>query len=183
MKMLRPTVMLLALVLPQAALPQDTTDWDQQAATLERNRQLWNSRNIHDYRMLVDRGCMTCNWYFPAKVVVERDEVVAALEPDGDEPKRARTPEGLEDADTPAPSLDLYLTVEVLFDEVERAIENHWGTTHPGIKAEGFSVEYDKYYGYPRLISAGYSRGLSPDGGEFMQTDSGFSYRVLEFSE
>lgn len=186
---------MLLIVLPQSSQLQESVqqpvmvwdkfnpvlvkDWNQAARDLREFRALWESFAIRNYRLVVDKGCFGCAWYYPAELSIMGDSVVAAANPETGEPipKAAGStmPGYRDDLDTS------YQTVDEIFAVIEKAIANNPDTAHPGQKT-GLSVLYDEVYGYPIWVSVDYSRGIAADGSVVLVSDSGMNYRILEFA-
>ena len=169
------------LSLPQAARPQETQDWDLMSKEYEEYRQRWNDQDIDSYKLVMNASCFGCPRYFPARIVVERREVVGVLDPATGEPLRARF--GDEQGELLFPARrDRFMTIDALFDIVEDVLDYHYRRGRPLWRANWFEVEYDEDYAYPRAITILYDGDVDEQGNRPSRvTDSNFSYRIVEF--
>ena len=179
MKFVHKIIVLLLLVPPQVAQLQGLPDWAQEENRLEDNRQRWENHNIHTYSFLMDGQCFGCNLYYPARVLIEDNDVVAVLNPETGEPLRRR---GSDPGDLSIEERNrMFKSVDGLFTIVESAILDHEGTSHPGPKSSYFVVEYDEHYGYPRSISVEYSERTDAAGNRYTITEGAAKYDVSDF--
>jgi hypothetical protein len=132
---------------------------DDQQDELAKHRTLWETRELSDYRLTLEKGCFCIPWLYPATIVVLDDTVAAVLDPEtGDTLRNPRT--GMS-ALRRAP--DSYRTVDGLFGVIERAIQEDY---------HRLSVTYDEHLGYPERIDFEISENA---------TDDQVSYDVVQF--
>jgi hypothetical protein len=120
---------------------------------LERNRRLWRESGITNYRMTVNlqkTGHATPNGKF---VITVRQGIKESI-------KRADNPE----ADLTGIYFGRYVTIEEIFEYIERAQKEKW----EWVKKE---IEYDAKLGYPKKVSLDAARVF----------DEEFSLQVLQF--
>lgn len=170
------------LLVSHYGFSQSAVDWDDEADLLEQNRTRWESTNIDDYSIVLDKGCFGCFWYYPAKIIVKNGEIVEILDPDTDAPLQRKTRSADEGVELVYPGhKDRYHTIDGIFLQIEAAIANNDTTSHPGTKASHLRVEYDQQYGFPVLLSVSYDGGISVDGSEFSVTDGGSNFQFTQF--
>lgn len=181
MRKIQKYLFILFIYLPKIALSQEAADWDIQAENLSMNVTLWEQNDFSDYSFIMEKGCLLCGWYFPAKIVVENGGVVAVLNPENNEPMKSRR-RGEEGELVFEKRKGLFENIDEIFSEINKAIENNATTTHPGLKTDYIIVEYDENYGFPLSLNVGRSGGISADGSKYFITDSSFSIRISDFS-
>ncbi|MCZ6867419.1 MAG: DUF6174 domain-containing protein [Chloroflexi bacterium] len=119
---------------------------------LDKNRQIWESQGLTDYRMAFQWFCFCVPEYVAPVVVSVRD---------------TNTIDGVTFSETGAPvdpsSFDRYETVDGLFDLIQAAIDQN---------AFSISVEYDPELGYPAGASIDYQRLV-------IDEERGFTAEVL----
>lgn len=180
MSVFRSVILITWGFLSQVGFSQNVVDWERESETLDKNVNAWKSLNIDSYSFVMDKGCMMCAWYYPAKIVVNNGEIVEVLDPKTDEPLLSKV-KG-EEGELVFPKWEKqFETIDQLFLVIEKALKNNVTTTHPGMKSNNLIVEYDEVYGFPVSLSVDYSGGISIDGSKFIATDGGLSFRVTEF--
>jgi hypothetical protein len=177
-EILRKFLFIGALFLPQVSQLQQTTDWTQEKIKLGEMRQRWIDQEIHDYSFLLDASCFGCPWYFPARVLVKEDSVVAVLDPDTGEPSRQKTTDGTQGRLLWPEEAEKFQTIDGLFTVVERAITDRDGSLQSNTISSGFSVEYDETYGIPLTIFIDNTRTV----GGGVRSDSRNTYRISDLS-
>lgn len=104
-------------------------------------RQLWESKNIHDYTFAYQINCFCPpETLKPFRIVVKNDSVVEAVSIDGT-------------VQIPTDFLPRWETIPKLFEKIEQAIKED---------AYNYRVEYDQTYGYPQYFDVHWEKKI-PD--------------------
>ncbi len=143
-----PAFGLLVCVLIPACSLLGTEDAPQDR--LETYRNEWKTRGLSSYQYELHRTCFCVNWLYPALIEVRDDTVSAVLDPKTGNP--LRSPHTGDLAIETAPNA--YLTVDGLFDIVERAIEEEY---------HRLNVEYNDYLGFPHDIDLEVGKDVTDD--------------------
>lgn len=117
---------------------------------LDTYRDVWDARDLSNYRYELHRTCFCTDWLYPAVVEVRHDTVAAVFDPESGDP--LRNPRTGDLARETAPYA--HLTVDDLFDVVERAIEEDY---------HRLKVEYNHHLGYPKEIDLERAKGVADD--------------------
>ncbi len=114
------------------------------------NLEKWQNSKAENYTITIDRLCYCPQGFYPANVVVEKDTVKHALNPDTNEPIPI---DSLTNSNITVYS-ELYPTVNELFEIIKDALQRD---------AEKLDVTYNDEIGYPEKIDIDYSRGVADD--------------------
>lgn len=131
-------VLLLCLVLPSCSFLGLNDD---QRDRLEKHRHLWQEQGTSNYQFDLRKGCFCpyLNELYPATMVVHANTISAVLDPKTGDTLQAPRSEGTALEEFP----HSYVTVEELFEVVERAIDEDYAR---------LEVEYNEEVGYPERI-------------------------------
>ncbi len=114
------------------------------------NLEKWQNNKAENYTITIDELCYCPQGFYPAIVVVAKDTVKRALNPDTNEPIPI---DSLTSSNTTVYS-ELYPTVDELFGIIKDAARRD---------AEQLDVTYNNKFGYPEKIDIDYSRGVADD--------------------
>lgn len=122
------------------------------------NLEKWQDTKAENYTITINKQCYCPQGFYPANIVVEKDTVKHALNPDTGELIPIDT---LTNSNITSYS-ELYPTVDELFEIIIDAAQRD---------AEKLDVIYNDEIGYPEKIDIDYSRGVADDEVTYINSD------------